>query len=111
MPHMWLADGRSVFDLLGFDWSLVVVEGGDGKGVARFRAAADAVGVGLTVVDLAAEDARSLYGADLLLVRPDQIVAWRGAADSRDARSLLWELMGHAAVEPKSRSLDVGAVE
>jgi 2-polyprenyl-6-methoxyphenol hydroxylase-like FAD-dependent oxidoreductase len=111
MPHMWLADGRSVFDLLGFDWSLVVVGGGDGEGVARFRAAADAVGIGLTVVDLAAEDARSLYEADLLLVRPDQIVAWRGAADSVDAGSLLWELMGHAGAEPESRALDVGAAE
>lgn len=111
MPHMWLADGRSVFDLLGFDWSLVVLDGGNGGGIARFRAAASKIGINFAVVDLPEQGARELYGADLLLVRPDQIVAWRGAADTVDADALLGELMGHVAVEPKSDPLDLDVAE
>ena len=36
------------------------------------------MGMPLTVVPLSSEEARDLYQADLVLIRPDQIVAWRG---------------------------------
>ena len=32
----------------------------------------------LSIVSIAGDEARELYGADLALIRPDQIVAWRG---------------------------------
>jgi hypothetical protein len=32
----------------------------------------------LAVADLPSDEARDLYRADLVLIRPDQIVAWRG---------------------------------
>ena len=32
----------------------------------------------LKVLELKNEEARDLYGADFVLIRPDQIVAWRG---------------------------------
>lgn len=96
LPHMWLADGRSVFDLLGFEWSLVVVGDRGHMGVAAFRDAATDLGIDLTIVDLTAEGAMALYEADLLLVRPDQIVAWRGGPDADCAGSILRDLMGYA---------------
>jgi hypothetical protein len=111
MPHMWLEDGRSVFDLLGMDWSLVIVDGAVGGGIAGFRAAANELGIDLTIVELAEDGASELYGAELLLVRPDQIVAWRGSANSVDARALLWELTGHPADQPSTVSAEVGAAE
>lgn len=111
MPHMWVPDGRSVFDLLGFDWSLVVIDGGNGAAVSGFRDVAREIGINLAIVDLATEDARELYGADLLLVRPDQIVAWRGGADRIGAGNLLWELMGHASVHPNADPSDLAAAE
>lgn len=111
MPHMWLEDGRSVFDLLGMDWSLVVVDGAAGDRIASFRAAANDLGIDLTVVELAEDGASELYGAELLLVRPDQIVAWRGAANSVDARALLWELTGHLADQPSAVSADMDATQ
>ena len=40
--------------------------------------AAKALGVPLSIVDVAMKEARDLYQADLALIRPDQIVAWRG---------------------------------
>ena len=36
------------------------------------------VGIPLTVVAPEADGLRDLYGADLVLIRPDQYVAWRG---------------------------------
>jgi hypothetical protein len=45
-------------------------------------------------MDLRTAQARDLYGADLVLIRPDQIVAWRGN-DDRAAASVLAQLTGH----------------
>jgi FAD binding domain len=76
-PHLWLADGRSLFDLLGAELTLLRL--GPRPVVAdAFVAAATTLGVPLSVVDVVADEARDLYGADLALIRPDQIVAWRG---------------------------------
>jgi hypothetical protein len=46
------------------------------------------------VVDVAAAEARDLYQADLALIRPDQIVAWRGNA-AADAEAVLRRVTGH----------------
>jgi aromatic ring hydroxylase-like protein len=35
------------------------------------------------IVDIRSADVRDLYEAPLALVRPDQVVAWRGADDAR----------------------------
>jgi 2-polyprenyl-6-methoxyphenol hydroxylase-like FAD-dependent oxidoreductase len=94
-PHMWLHDGRSVFDLFGFEWSLLVIDPRAHPSVQAFKVAADELGIDLAIVDLTAEDAGPAYGADLLLVRPDQIVGWRGTATEVAPRSLLEDLMGY----------------
>ncbi|WP_066552934.1 FAD-dependent oxidoreductase [Croceicoccus bisphenolivorans] len=95
LPHLWLRDGRSVFDLLGFDWALLAMQGHDPGAAAGFAAAAAELGIALATIDLGGEDARALYEADLVLVRPDQIVAWRGSGEGVNARSLLSRLMGY----------------
>jgi 2-polyprenyl-6-methoxyphenol hydroxylase-like FAD-dependent oxidoreductase len=78
-PHLWLRDGRSLFDLFGFEWTLLVMGKHRGEGVAS---AAGRLGVDLKVVAVQNEEARHLYQADLALIRPDQIVAWRGNSDA-----------------------------
>ena len=35
----------------------------------------------MKIVDFENEETRDLYEADLVLIRPDQIVAWRGNTD------------------------------
>ena len=85
-PHLWLADGRSLYDCFGFEWTLLRLGGAEG---ARFVQS----GLPLTVFDLKTEQARDLYGADLVLIRPDQIVAWRGNTDA-DADEVLSRLRG-----------------
>jgi 2-polyprenyl-6-methoxyphenol hydroxylase-like FAD-dependent oxidoreductase len=77
-PHLWLDDGASLYDRFGFEWTLLRL-GDDPPGAEPFVAAARRRGLELTVLALPGEHARDLYGADLALIRPDQIVAWRGA--------------------------------
>ena len=92
-PHLWLGDGRSLYDALGFEFTLLQL-GGKPAGAAGFRAAAEAMNVPLSVVPVAGDEARDLYGADLALIRPDQIVAWRGNASSK-AAAVLRRAAGH----------------
>ena len=90
-PHLWLDDGRSLFDAFGFEWTLLRLGSHPGSAL---RQEAMRRGLDLTVFDCATEQARDLYGADLALIRPDQIVAWRGN-DDRAAASVLERLTGH----------------
>jgi len=69
-PHLWMADGRSLYDLFGFEWTLLCL----GKNKAPTLPESDT----LKVLELKNEEARDLYAADFVLIRPDQIVAWRG---------------------------------
>jgi len=92
-PHLWLADGRSLYDALGFEFTLLRL-GPKPPDASAFTAAAAAQGLPLTVVDLDGEEVRDLYQADLALIRPDQIVAWRGGS-AADATKVLRQASGH----------------
>jgi aromatic ring hydroxylase-like protein len=59
-------------------------------------AAARRLGLELEVVDVPPSEARDLYDAPLALIRPDQIVAWRGF-DSAQAADALTVAAGHPA--------------
>lgn len=92
-PHLWLDDGRSLYDAFGFEWTLLRLDGAGGQGQA-FKAAAAALGMDLAVTDAPGEPARTLYGADLALIRPDQVVAWRGSEDKADVGAVLAQAIG-----------------
>jgi hypothetical protein len=79
-PHIWLDDGRSLYDLFGRDWTLLQLRPAASAG--EFTGAARQMGIRLDLVDVGDDRTRDLYGADLALIRPDQIVAWRGDTDS-----------------------------
>lgn len=104
LPHVWVtaADGarRSVFDLLGAGFTLLRVRargtaaGRDDDGAARLADAARARRLPLSIVDVESDAARALYARQLVLVRPDQHVAWRGDAAPRDAGAVLDRAVG-----------------
>lgn len=93
LAHVWLADGWSVYDSLGAGLTLLVL-GGDGVGADGLVRAAGARGVPLKVVDLRGRRLRERYGADFVLVRPDQHVAWRGDGLPEDALGLVDRVRG-----------------
>jgi 2-polyprenyl-6-methoxyphenol hydroxylase-like FAD-dependent oxidoreductase len=95
LPHTWLPDGSSVYDLLGEEFTVLQL-GLDADPRALVEAAARQ-GVPLQVVDLSSlPRLQGLYGAGLLLVRPDQHVAWRGE-QVEDAEELLAGVTGAGA--------------
>jgi len=74
-PSLFLEDGSALLDHLGRGFTLLRFADVD---TAALERAAAAQGVPLEVVDLRDAYARQIYERDLVLVRPDQHVAWRG---------------------------------
>jgi 2-polyprenyl-6-methoxyphenol hydroxylase-like FAD-dependent oxidoreductase len=99
-PHLWLADGRSLFDLFGPGFTLLVCAP---AGTAPIEAAARAVGLPLAVAAPRDERLHALYGARLALIRPDGHVGWRGDAAPADPRALLDLLRGAAGLPASPR--------
>lgn len=75
-PHVWLPDGRSLYDTFGPEFTLLRL-GPNPPDAAAFVSAAREVGMPLTILDLPSREIMELYGSDLALIRPDQIVSWR----------------------------------
>jgi 2-polyprenyl-6-methoxyphenol hydroxylase-like FAD-dependent oxidoreductase len=98
-PHFWLDDGRSLYDALGPDYTLLRFD--SATDVTGLIAAAQARSVPLTLLDVEAEDARTLYPHKLALVRPDQHVAWRGDEQPVEPMHLIDLVRG--AVKPALR--------
>jgi 2-polyprenyl-6-methoxyphenol hydroxylase-like FAD-dependent oxidoreductase len=75
-PHLWLSDGRSLYDVMGPGYSLIC--GDPSVEISGLVEAAARRDVPLSVVELDAPNAAMHYPHKLMLVRPDQHVAWRG---------------------------------
>ena len=91
-PHVWLADGRSLYDALGDGYTLLRMD--PDIDATALLDAASARNMPLRVVDVTGDTARAVYPQALLLSRPDQHVAWRGDALPQDAGRLLDLLRG-----------------
>ena len=77
LPHVWLEDGRALHDLLGRGYTLLRLDG-RAADTAPLERAFRAYRAPLDVLEVGSEAARIVYGRDLLLVRPDLHVVWRG---------------------------------
>jgi 2-polyprenyl-6-methoxyphenol hydroxylase-like FAD-dependent oxidoreductase len=78
-PHAWLPDGRSILDLFGYGFTLLGFNDGLAD-AAPFIGAAQARGLPMRPAAIDGPAVAALYGAKLVLVRPDGHVAWRGNA-------------------------------
>jgi 2-polyprenyl-6-methoxyphenol hydroxylase-like FAD-dependent oxidoreductase len=94
-PHAWLDDGTSLFDTFHFEWTLLAL-GPQPPDTSGFVDSARQLGLDLKVVAHPSAALSQLYEAPLTLIRPDQIVAWRGA-DARDAKRILRIVTGAPA--------------
>lgn len=99
LPHTWLPDGRSLFDLLGPGFTLLAARAGGDAEEIEAEAARRGIPLSvLTPVQLPTDYARPA----LVLVRPDQHVTWSG--DTLEVPpTTLWDVAsGHAAAaEPR----------
>ena len=94
LPHVFLADGRSLYDRLGEGYTLLRFD--PGIEVRPLLDAAEARGVPLTLLDLAPT---APYDRALVLARPDQHVAWRGDGPPADPAGLIALMRGAAAYQ------------
>lgn len=91
-PHFRLADGRSLYDAMGPEYTLLRF---DRKvDVSALHEAAERRGLPLAVLDVPSGDVPAVYREALVLSRPDQHVAWRGDVLPHDAFALVDRLRG-----------------
>jgi hypothetical protein len=94
LPHMWLADGRAIQDRLQPDsYTLIDVAGGHDAG--PLRAAFELLGAPFDVLVVPDRALRDVYERDLILVRPDMHVAWRGNHLPQAVSQLAARVTGH----------------
>jgi len=77
LPHRWLDGERSLYDRLGFEWTVLTPLHAAAE-AESLAGAGRTAGLDVTVLALDAGEAGGLLDDGLLLVRPDQVIAWRG---------------------------------
>jgi len=99
-PHLWLDDrhehGSSLFDRLGLWFTLLRIND-ESIDPGPLLLAAEVRGIPLEVLDISIPEADALYGRRLVLIRPDQYIAWRGDTLPSDPDALLAQVTGHLA--------------
>lgn len=106
-PHVFLSDGTPIFDTFGKDWTLLTFSNQE-CGHQLLVKAAQSLAVPFVHVDLSKEDlAKKLYEKNLVLIRPDQHVAWRAdkLSSAKEAVDILGVVTGRvgAEVDPESK--------
>lgn len=94
LPHMWLNDGSAIQDRLGDRFTLLALTDNH-KDTSDLKDAFDAFGAPLEVITLAEPHLREVYERDLILVRPDLHVVWRGDEPPEHPEQLAACSVGH----------------
>ncbi len=89
-PHVWLSEGHALYDDFGAGFTLI--DFGAPEGAAAFEKAARARDVPLRLLNLGPLEG-ALYRSRLVLVRPDQHIAWHGAT-AADAPAVIDRVRG-----------------
>ncbi len=97
LPHAWLGAGRSLYDELGDGFTLLLRRPGADYGA--IEQAARLRGVPLKILDRRDRD-RGTGGPALVLIRPDQYVAWAGTQEPEDGLALIDQVRGARAGRP-----------
>lgn len=92
-----LSSGKNAYDELGNGFTLIDL--GADQAASQFEKAAEELGVPLKVVRDSAADGREKYAARVILVRPDQFVAWAG--DEAPPHNILRRVIGAGSTEMK----------
>lgn len=95
LPHVWLTDGTAVQDRVGYGRGYTLLRFGGAADLGPLGAAFATRGAPYTVLELPDARARDVYGHDLILVRPDLHIVWRGNALRADPAHLAALATGH----------------
>jgi hypothetical protein len=95
LPHVWLDDGTAMQDRIPGDGYTLLRLGRTRADTAAPEQALRARGAPLAVLDVPDPGVRAVYGVDLLLLRPDMHVAWRGIRPPDDPAEIAAVVTGH----------------
>jgi 2-polyprenyl-6-methoxyphenol hydroxylase-like FAD-dependent oxidoreductase len=95
LPHVWLKDGTGIQDRLPKDGYTILRLGKSDADLSPLAKAIASYGAKVTSLDIRDEPARAVYGYDLLLLRPDLHVVWRGNAPPDNPQELAALATGH----------------
>jgi len=90
-----LSSGTNLYEELGSGFTLIALDA-DAGAVSEFKREAARLGMPLTVVTDSCDGGRERLGARLILIRPDQFVAWAGDDFPERAESILAKASGLA---------------
>jgi len=102
LPHTWLNDGGALHDRLGDGYTLLCL-GGTQTDTASLERAFAARGAPLSIAAVPDDRPREVYGHDLLLVRPDLHVVWRGNRLPNEPHALAAIATGHQELKAVTR--------
>jgi len=88
-----LSSGRNVYEELGRDFTLLALDA-PACAVRAFADAADTLGVPIKTIEDDSLAGRDAYAARLVLVRPDQFVAWASMTAAQDPAAILQRVIG-----------------
>jgi 2-polyprenyl-6-methoxyphenol hydroxylase-like FAD-dependent oxidoreductase len=94
LPHVWLADGTPVQDRIPDGYAILKL-GGTKADARGLEDALRARGAPVTVIEIGDARVREIYECDLVLVRPDLHVVWRGNAAPEDPARIAAVATGH----------------
>ena len=94
LPHVWRDDGTPLQDHIPDGYTILRL-GRTRADAGGLEMAIRARGAPLSVLDVPDRIAREIYGYDLILVRPDLHVVWRGNAAPEDVAELAAIATGH----------------
>jgi 2-polyprenyl-6-methoxyphenol hydroxylase-like FAD-dependent oxidoreductase len=93
LPHVWLDDKTPIQDRLGFGYTLLKL-GNTPADTSALEGAIRATGAPLDVQTIPDATARTLYERDLVLIRPDLHVVWRGNDAPADPQAIAATITG-----------------
>ena len=85
LPHVWLDDGTPVQDRIPLEGYTLLRLGRTRADTSGLENAVRASGAPFTRIEIPDGQAREVYGYDLILLRPDMHVVWRGNRPPEDA--------------------------
>jgi 2-polyprenyl-6-methoxyphenol hydroxylase-like FAD-dependent oxidoreductase len=97
LPHVWLDDKTPIQDRLGLGYTLLKL-GSAPADTSALESAIRATGAPLDVQRIPDAAARRIYDRDLVLVRPDVHVVWRGNDAPADPQAIAATITGTAGV-------------
>lgn len=91
LPHYYLANGESLYDILGKELSLIALNGAETR---VFEDAATETGTPLDIVAISDDQNLEALGYRYLIIRPDHHIAWSGKTLPESASEIFLTITG-----------------